>query len=159
MDDNELYFTVAQTKFQRQRDHNATLEIKATGVVGLAATLGGIFALVVTRLSPVPFSDFSPLSLSLVVTFVALLLATIGFGLNGLRPREWREDPTLEQFSEYLHSTDREKMVEWAGNQYRNSVAKNKPVLDSKADSVILGMTSLALMVVALIGLGISFTL
>ena len=147
MKKTELYFQVADSYRQEQDSRNREFDGKATGIIGLSATLVGIGILVVR------FSGQSALSIPewiVAIAMVGCFLATAVCCLSIIRPRIWHRNPKLSDLAKHLEKHEGDVLVKWVGDQYHKAVERNEAILSKKADLLAWALGLLALSTILL---------
>ena len=143
----ELYYQVAHSHLQEQDQRAQSLEVRASGAMGLGVALLGLVALIINTAFE-PGALVSP-GLAIMVACLVAFLSVVGFGFTALRPGGgWRRDPDLKRFESYLPHYEDDTLVKWAGDQFREAVDANEGTLQAKAASVHKVFVSLGLLAI-----------
>ena len=149
MEKEELYYQLALHQLEEQSRRNREIQTKATGLLGLSATLVAV-AVFTLRLTPdVAWWPF--LALALVGVGFA---AVSGFCISILRAREWRGYPNLDDYTTIMETYDVLGMIEAAGDSMHESYKYNDRVITRKADNFNRAIAALGFQVVMLMALG-----
>ena len=129
----ELYYHVAHAHQQEQEQRNRDFDLKAAGCLGIATTITAMGAILLNGFLNSSSREMATLSLVIIALSALVYICTLGCGLLVMRLREWRLDPDLSKFAEYLPDYDDDAFVEWAGDQFKNAAESNSKVLARKA--------------------------
>ena len=129
----ELYYHVAHAHLQEQEQRNRDFDLKAAGCLGIATTITAMGAILLNGFLNSSSREMATLSLVIIALSALVYICTLGCGLLVMRLREWRLDPDLSKFAEYLPDYDDDAFVEWAGDQFKNAAEFNSKVLARKA--------------------------
>ena len=150
METSELYYQIGQSQVQEQNERNREIDTKLASALGLAVTLGGITAVVLKDFTGNPDATVSGLTTGTALAVGGLFITVCFFALAGLRARDWRADPDLQNFSTLLSTHPKSDLVEWTGDQLRDSVVCNDKALNRKATHLNRTLASLGFMVLCL---------
>ena len=152
----DLYYQIALSQYQEQHRRSAGFDSRAVGVMGIAATLGGITAVILKD-----FSGPSPLawwSIAIALAVAGVLLGAVRSALKALSPRKWSISPDPIELASHLHSPDYQAkgLTEWVGDELAQSITYNEAVLVAKGKAVICASRLLGLMAVLVIVLAVA---
>ena len=144
MNKAELYYQVTHERLDDQDDRNRVIELKASGTLGLSITLMGIAVIVAKGFSTGSAQTLSTTSLTLFLGMGVWFLAVAVLALLISWARDFRRDPYLAKFAEYVAEDYKpEAMIEWIGDGYRDSVISNERTIERKASHLQLAMLAL----------------
>ena len=150
MSKQEIYLQIVRSQHEENYRRGRGFDARAATVLGLAATLAGIAAIVLKDFSgPRPLS---PETIAILAAFALAAGAAMRCSLRALSPRGWL-GIDFKGLSERLQEIDPARGAEWVGDQFRETVEYNEAVLTAKGRSVIRACRWLfgaALLVVAL---------
>ena len=126
MEKSELYYHVAYAHLQEQDQRAQSLELRASGAMGLGIALLGVASLILNT-AVGQNAEFAVRIWGLVATCGAAFIAVLACGIKAQYPSDqWRRDPDLSKFKEYLPQYADATLVEWAGDQFSNSITTMK---------------------------------
>ena len=143
IDRYDLYYRVVYTRLQDQDRRNSELESKASTIIGVAVTLGGIggaiFAIMGSSLKDgeaIPTSMLAPLAGAL-----AFLCAAVFCGVTALFPRDWRRDPKLSALAGHVCNpqTPTNQVTYWVCDQMQKAIDANESIIGQKSSRIKCG--------------------
>lgn len=144
----ELYYQVAAAQKLEQDSRHRQLEVKATAVLAVAATLLGLASFTAPQWSPWSFIPGGAL--------LAAFLWTAMWAMIALRIRKYHDSPQLEELSGHVRSDEFGPLTGWVADALAEAVKFNEAVLLSIAGAVRRAVYGLAVEASALGGLMIS---
>ena len=143
MDKVELYYEVAHSHLKEQDQRHSAFDFRALGCIGVATTLAAISSVAIVNLPKDPsVTQFFMMGITAFMYF-----ATLTCGLKALYSRDWRRDPDLAKFASHLQKYEDQALMEWVGDQFRNSIKHNETTLRSKVrwcDRALIALGTLA---------------
>lgn len=144
------------SQLKEQRESQRGIDQKVSGLIGISATLVGVAAIVLKDFSGSP-EGLSWVSALLASVIALTFLAEVYWGYQIMKPREFRHDPDLEKFSEYLGGDYADDaFVGWMGDQLRNSVSYNDKMLKAKVEDLHRALWTMGLLVALTVALTVS---
>ena len=130
----ELYYHVTHAHLLEQEQRNRDFDLKAAGCLGIATTITAMGAILLNGFLNSSSREMATLSLVIIALSALVYFCTLVCGLLVMRLRDWRLDPDLSKFAEFLPDYDDDAaFVEWAGDQFKNAAECNSKVLARKA--------------------------
>ena len=149
-----LYYQVALEKRREQDARNREFDLKAAACLGVATTVIGLGAVIISMAVQNTAVDVGCGSIVAAAVMAGIYIAMVGCSAKVFWRRTWELAPGLDDFAEHLNDYEDDVLARWAGDQYKKAVTANKEVLARKGrwmEAVFALAVSLPIALVALV--------
>ena len=143
----DLYYHTMTEKMKDQALRQRAVDVKLSGLIGVAIGLAGISALIF-RDSQGLTTGWAGLVLYLALGIASLFLATIIMSLRALLPYPGLRNPNLDILQAHVEDAERcdSEVVKWVGDELKKTIKNNESIIRSKQLYAGWGAAALGLM-------------
>ena len=157
----ELYYQTALSQIEEQEHRRRAIDSKGASLMGITVTLAGVAVILLKNFSGRADETLGNLSIGIASAIALIAVASLLNTLRILKPREWHRRPDLSDMSRHVHNHqyDDTIMMDWMGDELRESISHNEKILNEKVNAVNFIVKLLAALTALLVFLGFSVNL